>query len=141
MTLDNLNPATVFAPFKSALGNHFPAICEIAKRELGRVAKDVKSTQGGWKCSDKGILTSKEGHKLALPLNNPLWILVRFGMQLSDIASKGDFDGNYEVAKDGTVIHVGVEAGIPRQCEDWLQQFVKAQKAKATEAEIAAVIA
>lgn len=125
----NLQPETIFAPFKDALGLHFARVCDLAKCQLGRWEKDVKSTAGVWKCSDKGILSSKEGHKLQLPLNNPLSILIRFGVQLSDIASKGDFDGVYTLNdKTGVVAHCGMQVGIPRTCEDWFQQLAKSAK-------------
>ena len=131
MTLDTLKPQTILAPFKSALGDHFSAVCHIARVSIGEIAKDVKSKQGSWKFTSRGMLTSKEGHAVAYPLNNPLWILLRFGSQLTEIANNADCGGVFTInEKTSEVEHCGIEAGIPRLCEDWFQQFAKAQKEK-----------
>ena len=65
------------------------------------------SKVGGWKMSSKCVLQSKEGHKLALPANNPAVILLKFGMQLSEIADNAEME---------------ITAEIPKLCDAWITQ-------------------
>lgn len=95
--------------------NHFSSLHPEVKQEivsdiaslLGKEESNMVSKVGGWKMSSKCILQSKEGHKLALPANNPAVILLKFGMQLSEIADNGEMEVNAE---------------IPKLCEAWITQ-------------------
>lgn len=117
----NIVPAIVFAPFKSAMGVTWDKVCNDASSMFGRWEKDfLKSTSGEWKVTSTGKLKSKEGHEIQMPLNNPMSILVRFGMQLNDVAANM---GQLELNEDKTkVIKLGIESRLPKQCIDWIEQ-------------------
>ncbi len=128
----NIVPAVVFHSFKDELGELFPKVCNDAKAFFGRLEKDIKVTAGVWKCSTKGELQSKDGNKVQMPLNNPMSILIRFGMQLNEIAERASFGGQFKLAEDGqSVVHGGIIASIPRECESWIAEQKKAAKVPA----------
>lgn len=105
--LANLNIANHLA--------HFSSINEEVRKEiisdiaslLGKEESNMVSKVGGWKMSSKCILQSKEGHKLTLPANNPAVILLKFGMQLSEISDNGE---------------MSINAEIPKLCDAWITQ-------------------
>ena len=95
--------------------------------------KDIKTTGGEWKVTNTGKLRSKDGNEVQLPLNNPMSVLIRFGMQLNEVASKGMFGGAFKVSEDGkSVVHCGIVAELPKECEAWFQQMAKDAKAPVT---------
>jgi len=117
--LGNLSPEIALRAFAVALGNEFAGICAVAKTKLGNWEKDIKSEVGDWKCSAKCVLVSKEGHKVQMPPNDAIAILLKFGMRLNEIAEAGQFD---------------VDAEIPKDCSAYVDEFRKRQadKSKAT---------
>lgn len=127
----NIEPKIVFAPFKKALGSQWEKVCNDTRSFLGRQEQNIKSDCSDWKVSAKGVLKSKEGHELSLPLNSPISTLIRFGMQLTEIAKAADFGGKYEyddVKKKTECIHCGMDVDIPQFCKDWLVQEGKEEK-------------
>lgn len=122
----NIVPQVVFAPFKAALGACWDKVCNDTKAFLGRLEKDITTKSGDWKVTNTGKLRSKDGNEVQMPLNNPISVLVRFGMQLTDIAKNGGFAGQYKLNEDRTeVLHIGIEAGIPSECQAWIDQMRK----------------
>jgi hypothetical protein len=116
--LNNLNPEVELSVFADALGSLFPKIVADTKAMLGDIkAEEITGKQGGWKCSAKGVLTSKEGYTVHLPLNNPKTTLLRFGMNLTALATAGTFD---------------IRAEIPKECEFWIQEESKKLHASKT---------
>lgn len=99
--LGNLNPELALAPFQKVLGAHYPQLVNIAKAKLGQWEKDIKSEVGDWKVTNRCVLTSKEGHKIQMPMNDCISIFMRFGMQINALAEAG---------------HFPVDAGIPKEC-------------------------
>lgn len=110
MTTDNLEIKLALSPFTATLGSHTDYIENMMRSELGKLK--VTSKQSGWKVSRLGI-KSKEGHEVELPLANPMWILLRFGMMLMEVAGKGEMD---------------IESTLPKHCQDWFNQLVKHRK-------------
>lgn len=106
-------------PFKATLGDLFPKVCNDAKAFIGREeAKSIKSTLTGTSITDKCILVSKEGHKLALPLNNSMSVLIRFGMQLTKLDNAM---GTRKIDKDGAVLE-GLQSDLPTPCQSWIAE-------------------
>ena len=125
----NIIPAIVFAPFEMALGKHWDKVCNDCKSFLGRLEKDIVTTGGDWKVTNTGKLKSKDGNEVALPLNNPMSVLLRFGMQLTEIASNGNFGGAYKLNKDGNAVEsIGIQAELPKECQAWFDTMNKEEK-------------
>ncbi len=88
--LNNLVPSQFLACFAATMGQpHFDKVCADISSNLGRIEKDIVTKSGAWKCGAKGTLVSKDGHKLQLPLNSAWASLVRFGLQIQEIATAG----------------------------------------------------
>lgn len=115
--LGNLNPELALAPFKKALGTHFPKLVNIAKAKLGQWEKDIKSEVGDWKVTNKCVLTSKEGHKIQMPMNDCVSIFMRFGMQLNQLSEAGHFQ---------------VDAEIPKECVAYVDTLKQRSEEKVT---------
>lgn len=112
MKTQNLNPEVELACFRDALGGSFAKVCADIKSELGRLDKDVVSKSTGWKVlATKGAIESKEGHKLFLPLNAGWPVLLRFGMQLTAIATNG--------SSDAPKYSMNIQAELPFECKEW----------------------
>lgn len=105
---NNLNPEACFAPFAKELGNLMPKLVNDAKTMLGRLEKDIATKSGEWKATASFKLTSKEGHSLQLPPNNPLTILLCFGMRLNELSKAGGFEA---------------VATIPKPCAAWIENL------------------
>ena len=117
--LNNLNPEVALQPFRAELGEHYGKIVADVKSMLGRVEqKELITTQTGWKISAKCKLTSKDGYAIQLPLNNAAAILLRFGMQLNELADAGKFE---------------VHANIPKECQAWIEQHKQNKRDKSNE--------
>lgn len=109
--LTNLKASVILNAFKSEVGNHFDKLCGDVDSNLGRLEKDIVTKAGDWKCGARGSLISKDGHKLQLPLNAPWATLVRFGLQLNEIAKNGS---SLEPA-----YAMEINAILPAECEAW----------------------
>jgi hypothetical protein len=123
-----VNPVLALHPFKRVLGTLFPKICNDAKSFLGRLednngGNDVKSKLGETRCTAKCVLTNNEGHKLQMPPNNPMSLLIRDGLTLSRL----DREMGTRTEKDGVVTSHGIDALIPSYCLDWIVQQTNAQ--------------
>lgn len=95
--LANINVGKAIAPFAEAIsGNPLvtQAIVNDIKSLLGRELPNLKSDIGDWKLSEKGILSTKEGHKLNLPMNNPAVIMLKFGLRLLEISNAMETEKN-----------------------------------------------
>lgn len=103
--LENLNIANHLKHFTSIHDDVRSEIVSDIASLLGKEESNMISKVGGWKMSGKCILSSKEGHKLALPANNAAVILLKFGMQLSEIADNAE---------------ISIDAEVPKLCESWL---------------------
>lgn len=118
-------PEIELHPFKDALGTLFGKVCNDAKAFIGRLesnneGKDVKSILSGTSVTSKGVLKSKEGYTLQMPLNNPMTFLVLFGMQLTKLDNSMD---NRKLSQDKkTVESGGIQSRIPSVCQDWIEQ-------------------
>lgn len=124
MSKFNINPIVELHPFKEALGQLFPKICNDTKAFIGREeaandGKNVKATLSGVTMSAKCLLKSKEGYTLALPMGNPLSILLRFGMELSKLDNNMD---NRVVDKETGDVTGGIQSKLPKSCVDWVNQ-------------------
>lgn len=135
MSKFNINSAYELHPFKAVLGDLFPKICNDAKSFIGRLetengGKNVMAKLSGISVTAKCVIKSKEGYSLQMPLNNPMSILIRFGMELSKL---DDSLGNRVVTPSGEV-KGGLESDLPAQCVDWIQQQRNAVKLEAVKA-------
>ena len=111
--LDNLNIKRHVAHFSLAIGNpeiEADIVSDIMST-LKREEKNLKVTAGDWKISAKCILKSKDGNEIPLPQNNPAVLLLKFGMQLSELASA------MSLSDDNLVV---IDSEVPRNCEAWL---------------------
>jgi hypothetical protein len=130
MSKFNINPTVELHPFRAAIGEDlFPKLCNDIKSFIGRLetennGKNVVAKLSGVTVTAKCVIKSKEGYSLQMPLNNPMSILIRFGMELSRL---DDSLGNRKIAQDGTVIG-GLESELPSQCTDWISQQKTALK-------------
>ena len=104
--LANLNVQAHLMHFSDLQGDVKTEVVSDILSLLGNEEGKMLSKVGDWKMSDRGILSCKEGHKLALPLNNPAVILLKFGMQLSAICKAAD---------------ITIQAEVPKTCESWLK--------------------
>lgn len=104
--LANLNIANHLSHFTDLQGAVKSEVISDIASLLGKEEVNMISKTGDWKISAKGVLSSKEGHKLQLPANNPAVILLKFGMQLAEIARNAEIE---------------ITAEIPKLCEAWLQ--------------------
>lgn len=104
---NNLNPEVAFKPFAAQLGDLMPKLTNDAKTMLGRLEKDLETKPGEWKATASFKLTSKEGHTLQLPPNNPLTILLCFGLRINELSKTGGME---------------LVATIPKACTDWVAQ-------------------
>lgn len=123
MSKFNINPVVELHPFKTALGDLFTKVCNDAKAFIGRLetengGKNVVAKLSGVSVTAKCVIKSKEGYSLQMPLNNPMSILIRFGMELSKL---DDSLGN-RVVLNGEVKASGIESELPTPCVDWIQQ-------------------
>ena len=118
--IDTFDCAGKLQPFKTTLGVLFDEVLSDCKAFVGDHEKDVVTKSTGWKAGAKGKFTSKDGYTLALPLNNPLTILLAFGGKLADIAGDGEFK---------------VTAELPKLCNAWYteksRKFAARQQAPA----------
>lgn len=106
--LDNLHLAIALKPFAQILGEHYGKIVADVSAMLGRVkAEELKTERKEWKISAKCVLSSSDGFKIALPLNNPAAILLRFGMNLNELSKSGE---------------MAIQAEIPKVCQAWVEQ-------------------
>jgi hypothetical protein len=121
--LSNLNPDVALKPFAKAIGNPYPKIVADCKSMLGKVEKDIVTTQGEWKASASFVLSSKEGRKVQLPLNNPAAQLLCFGMRFNELCKSA---GNE------------VEATIPKNCTAWIEEHSRNFKQGEKPAEVVA---
>ncbi len=87
----------ILAPFKVAIGGKYPQVCNQVASMLGRL--QVTTIDGDWQCSARGILSTKDTHKAAMPLNDARSILVRFGLQLGKLSKDGDFKIDADIPK------------------------------------------
>lgn len=113
---NNLSPEVAFAPFASHLGKLLPKLTADTKAMLGRLEKDLETKPGEWKATASFKLSSKEGHTLQLPPNNPLTILLCFGMRINELAKVGG---------------MAIQSSIPKACSDFITQ--EEMKLKASE--------
>lgn len=112
--LGNADAKISLLPFKNEIGNHWDKIINDVNSALGRLQKDIITTNGDWKVGTKGKLVSKDGNEWHLPLNAPMFSLVRFGIKLNEVANAGsDAERNY---------HMEVQATIPVVCAAWYDQ-------------------
>jgi hypothetical protein len=112
--LNNLVPAIVLAPFAQVMGEpHFTKVCADVASNLGRLEKDIITKSGGWKNGARGAIVSKDGHKLQLPLNAPWASLIRFGLQLTEIATNG--------SSLEPVYKMEIHAELPAVCANWFE--------------------
>lgn len=125
MSKFNLNPKDELANFETALGDLFPKICNDCKSFIGRLennndGKDVIHTLSACKVSAKFMLESKEGHKVQLPPNAPMSILLRFGTQLTAL----DYAmGTRKWDKEHSIVSAtGFQSAIPQVCVEWVNQ-------------------
>ena len=133
----NINVAMELTPFKVALGPVFDKVVNDCKAKLGRWEigengqNNVKSTQGRVKFGSK-FITSKDGHKLAYPLNDVTAILMRFGNQLVDLGMSA---GTITLNAAGTDIeYCGIQADIPQPCQAWITEQKQLLRNKSTDA-------
>lgn len=105
--LQNLNVKSALEVFPSLKEKVLDEVTSDIVSLLAKEAPNMVSKVGDWKMSAKGILSSKEGHKLTLPINNPAVILLRFAMQLKEVAQAGEMD---------------VTADVPKVCTSWITQ-------------------
>lgn len=124
--LNNLKAANILKCFTDEMGNHFSKVCADIDSNIGRLEGDIQTTSGDWKCGVKGSITSKDGHKLQLPVigNKPVpWaILVRFGLRLNEICNAGSsMEPRHEMT---------LQANIPAECEAWFKANYRDKVAK-----------
>ena len=112
--MDYLKGAVVLKPFESYFGNNFPRLCAVWDSRLGQIQKDIKVTGKRWKVGAKGVLSTTEGHKLQLALNNPLDTLVAFGVRLFEIQDAGS-------TKD---YKMEITAEPPSTVVVWCEEFI-----------------
>lgn len=110
--LANLIVANHLAHFTSIKGEVLNEVKSDIMSLLAKEETNLVSNVGDWKISEKGILSTKEGHKLALPINNSAVVLLKFGMQLSAIAKAGGL-------KDKPLV---IDCEVPATCDAWLEQ-------------------
>jgi hypothetical protein len=115
--MDYLKGEFVLAPFKGFFGGGFERLCKVWDSNLGTLQKDIQTTGKMWRCGSKGIISTTDGHKLQLQLNNPLHTLVRFGIRLTEVAQSGSVDKpvSYEMVIDSTP---------PFECLQWAKEFI-----------------
>ena len=104
---NNLNPEVASKPFAAQLGDLLPKLTSDAKAMLGRVEKDIESKASEWKASATFKLRSSEGYTVQLPPNNPLTILLCFGMRINELAKAGGME---------------ITASIPKQVSEFIEQ-------------------
>lgn len=126
-----INPANELANFSESLGVLFSKVCNDAKSMIGRLesnndGKDVEHKLSRPKISEKMILTSKEGHKLQLPPNSPLMILLKCGCKATELDES--FGTRSYSKEDGSVTGVGFQCDIPSFLSDWIEQQRKEHK-------------
>ena len=109
--LGNADAKISLAPFKNEIGNHWDKIVNDVNSALGRLQGDIITKNGDWKVGTKGKLVSKDGNEWNLPLNAPMFSLVRFGIQLNAIANAGSNQERKYV--------MDVQATIPEICSAW----------------------
>jgi hypothetical protein len=111
--LNNLKAAVILKCFTDEMGNHFSKVCADVDSNLGRLEKDILTTSGDWKCGAKGMLVSKDGNKLQLPLNAGWATLVRFGLRLNEVCTAGSsLEPRHEMT---------LQANIPAEAEAWFK--------------------
>ena len=126
MSKFNINVKSELFPFREALAQYFDKVVNDTKAFIGREeaangGNNVKSKLSGVTITANCILESKEGYKLALPLNNPLSILLRFGMQLTKIDMTM---GTRVIDKELNPVD-GLSCDIlPENCRDWFNQTI-----------------
>ena len=117
--LDALNVKTVLNTVFDLKGEVLDEVTSDIKSLIGK--EKMESKLSGWKISDKGILSTKEGHKISLPVNNSAVILLKFAMQLHALAIAGE---------------MVVTAELPKLCVDYITQKIE-RIAKRKAAEVA----
>lgn len=122
MNTSNINPSVLLLPFQRAIGPVYDKIVNDTKSWLGRLDKDIVSKGGSWKTGTKGAIVNKEGHRLQLPLNNPMSSLVLFSLDLRDIATRAGFGGEYGTTDADGVIHTGMQIDLPTVCKAWIEK-------------------
>lgn len=105
--LQNLNVRAALEVFPEITGKVLDEVVSDIVSLLGNESKNMTSVVSDWTISDKGILSTKEGYKLPLPLNNSATVLLKFAMQLTKIAKNGNFT---------------VDASVPKACTAWFEQ-------------------
>lgn len=112
------------APFKNAIGAQFDKCVNDVNSALGRELPNLKTANGNWKLGAKGKMVAKDNTELYLPLNNSAFALVRFGIQLNEISTKGS-----TLRKDGTPDYtMDIQAEIPAACIQWINTTYKGVK-------------
>lgn len=105
---------SILAPFRASIGEaYWERIVNDANSYIGRCDANRVTKHGEWKVTAKGI-ESKDGHKVPMDFKTPIAALIRFGMQLSEIAKAGSSD----LPKHEMLI----EACLPSVCESWFQE-------------------
>ena len=126
--LTNLKAAVILKCFKDEMGNHFSKVCADVDSQIGRLEGDIQTTSGDWKCGTKGSITSKDGHKLQLPVIGdkpvPWATLVRFGLRLNEISKAG--------SSMEPLHEMEIQANIPAECEAWFNTNYREKAAKVT---------
>lgn len=118
----DISPEILFRPFRASIGKCYDKVCNDTKAMLGRLDKDIKVKNQGWKAGSKGAIENKYGLKLQLPLNNPASLLILFALQIQHLARNAEFGGEYKEGHDGGVQNEGVICKLPASCINWIEQ-------------------
>lgn len=113
--INNLRAESYLKPFRNELGGLFDKMVNDCNAFVGRLEKDIITTQSGWVVGAKGRLVSKEGNILQLPLNSEHSILIQFGLKLQAIADAG--------STDEPVYKMDVQSTIPANCRVWIDKL------------------
>lgn len=122
MLISNENPASLFNPFRQAIGDElFTKVCNDAKALFGRVDKDIKADGGDWKVKGKvakGEVANKAVYTLLLPANNPITSLTLAAMDVR------------EMSKRHVIEHGDIQLPLPKACKAWIETEQKKPIAK-----------
>lgn len=116
MLISNENTQTLFAPFKQALGEVYPKVCNDAKAYYGRVDKNIKAEGGDWKLKGKvakGEVANKATYTLLLDANNPITPLTLAAMDVRDFSKRHAIDPD------------NIQVPLPKACLSWIDQAKK----------------